>query len=144
MPYNKRKQDCTQSDGDKGSYVLSYTDKKGKKHRACHTSKKKMQGQIAAIEAEADQAGGDQLSEQILRLLITEILQSHTAEPVVGDIVLNVNPGCKHYGSTGTVVDIKQLPQDMGTVACYRCKNSGDNWSEGDVLQKSLDQLEII
>ena len=54
MPYKKRKQKCTQSDGDKGSYVLSYTDKKGKKHRACHTSKKNMQGQIAAIEAEAD------------------------------------------------------------------------------------------
>lgn len=53
MPYNKRKQKCTQSDGDKGSYVLSYTDKKGKKHKACHTSKKNMQGQIAAIEAES-------------------------------------------------------------------------------------------
>ena len=57
MPYNKRKQKCKQSDGTSGSYVLSYTDKKGKKHRACHTSQKKMQGQIAAIEAEADEAG---------------------------------------------------------------------------------------
>ncbi len=54
MPYKKRNQKGTQSDGDKGSYVLSYTDKKGKKHRACHTSKKNMQGQIAAIEAESD------------------------------------------------------------------------------------------
>lgn len=50
MPYSIRKQDCKQSDGDSGSYVLSYTDKKGKKHRNCHTSKKKAQGQIAAIE----------------------------------------------------------------------------------------------
>ena len=56
MPYNIRKQKCKQSDGDSGTYVLSYTDKKGKKHRACHTSKKKAQGQIAAIEGprEAD------------------------------------------------------------------------------------------
>ena len=30
MPYNIRKQDCTQSDGDKGKYVLYYKTKKGK------------------------------------------------------------------------------------------------------------------
>jgi hypothetical protein len=52
MPYTIRKQSCKQSDGDKGTHVLSYTDKKGKKHRNCHTSKKKARGQIAAIEAE--------------------------------------------------------------------------------------------
>jgi len=50
MPYNIRKRKCKQSDGDSGTYVLSYTDKKGKKHNNCHTSKKKAQGQIAAIE----------------------------------------------------------------------------------------------
>ena len=50
MPYNIRKQKCKQSDGDAGSYTLSYTDNKGKKHRACHTSRKKARGQIAAIE----------------------------------------------------------------------------------------------
>lgn len=50
MPYDIDKQDCEQSDGDDGSYVLRYTDKKGKKHSNCHTSKKKAQGQIAAIE----------------------------------------------------------------------------------------------
>jgi hypothetical protein len=50
MPYKKRKIKCKQADGDRGNYVLTYTDKKGKRHRACHTSKKKMQGQIAAIE----------------------------------------------------------------------------------------------
>jgi len=50
MPYTIRKQKCKQSDGDAGSYALSYTDKKGKKHRICHTSKQKAKGQIAAIE----------------------------------------------------------------------------------------------
>lgn len=53
MPYTIRKQKCKQSDGDSGGYTLSYTDNKGKKHRACHSSKKKARGQIAAIEAEA-------------------------------------------------------------------------------------------
>lgn len=52
MPYTIRKQNCKQSSGKRGTYVLSYTDKKGKKHRNCHTSRKKARGQIAAIEAE--------------------------------------------------------------------------------------------
>ena len=72
MPYNKRKQKCTQSDGDKGSYVLSYTTKKGEKRRACHTSKKNMQGQIAAIEAEADDASGETLEENQKVLRVTK------------------------------------------------------------------------
>jgi hypothetical protein len=50
MPYTIRKRKCKQKDGDAGSYVLSYTDKKGKHHSICHTSKQKAKGQIAAIE----------------------------------------------------------------------------------------------
>lgn len=50
MPYTIRKRDCRQSSGKKGKYVLSYTSKKGKKYNNCHTSRKKAQGQIAAIE----------------------------------------------------------------------------------------------
>ncbi len=50
MPYTIRKQKCKQSDGDSGSYVLSYTDNKGKKHRNCNTSRRKARAQISAIE----------------------------------------------------------------------------------------------
>jgi len=50
MPYNVRKQKCKQSDGDSGSYVLSYTDNKGKKHSNCNTSRRKARAQISAIE----------------------------------------------------------------------------------------------
>jgi hypothetical protein len=50
MPYTIRKRKCKQADGDKGSYVMSYTDDKGKKHSNCHTSRKKARGQISAIE----------------------------------------------------------------------------------------------
>ena len=50
MPYTIRKRKCKQKDGDAGSHVLSYTDKKGKHHSICHTSKQKAKGQIAAIE----------------------------------------------------------------------------------------------
>lgn len=50
MPYSIRKSKCKQADGDPGSYVLSYTDNKGKGHSNCHTSRKKARAQIAAIE----------------------------------------------------------------------------------------------
>jgi hypothetical protein len=75
MPYSKKKQKCKQSDGSSGKYVLSYTDKKGKKHRVCHTSKKKMQGQVAAIEMESDASEADLLDENILRKFISKLLK---------------------------------------------------------------------
>ena len=66
MPYTVRKRSCRQSSGKKGDYVLSYTDNKGKKHSNCHTSKKRAQGQIAAIEGP---------KESIVRMTVREILR---------------------------------------------------------------------
>ena len=81
MPYTIRKQKCKQSDGDAGTYVLSYTTKKGKKVRNCHTSKKKAQGQIAAIEGppmnSADYIEGEELMEAVLKKLL-EMIDGHT------------------------------------------------------------------
>jgi hypothetical protein len=80
-----------------------------------------------------------------LRKLISEMLreeyQSHTFEPVVGDLVVNDNPKCKHRGSLGQVLSIQALPEDQGKTATYRCMNSGPSWESGDVLTKTLDQL---
>lgn len=81
MPYTIRKQKCKQSDGDAGKYTLSYTDNKGKKHRACHTSRKKARGQIAAIEAEGVNSTGATMKETFemnieeLRKIIRELLE---------------------------------------------------------------------
>lgn len=72
MPYTVRKQKCKQSDGDSGSYILSYTDKKGKKHRNCHTSRKKAQAQISAIEAEGIEK---EKTIEELRLIIQHIIK---------------------------------------------------------------------
>jgi hypothetical protein len=72
VPYNIRKQKCKQSDGDAGEWVLSYTDKSGKKHRACHTSKKKAKGQIAAIEMRRE--GGESTNEKLVESLIEELI----------------------------------------------------------------------
>ena len=56
---------------------MSYTDKKGKKRRNCHTSKKKAQGQIAAIEGPALKSGeekeGEDLNEKTLKLTEAEL-----------------------------------------------------------------------
>jgi len=52
LPYTIKKQDCKASNGSSGSWTLSYTDKKGVHHRACHKTQKGARGQIGAIEAE--------------------------------------------------------------------------------------------
>lgn len=78
MPYSIRKSKCKQSDGDAGSIVLSYTDNKGKKHRNCHTSRKKAKAQIAAIEMPE---GVEDMGESWIPLAvrITEILEEELA-----------------------------------------------------------------
>jgi hypothetical protein len=77
MPYNIRKQKCKQSDGDRGGYVLSYTTKKGKKRRNCHTSRKKAKAQIAAIEMESISR---EESLRVLREWIREALEDNDYE----------------------------------------------------------------
>ena len=83
-----------------------------------------------------------------LRKLIKETLNgnfvSHTREPDVGDMVINDNPSCKHYGSKGIVLRVAELPGDIGKTATYRCTNNGDSWQAGDVLEKTMDQLRGI
>ena len=83
------------------------------------------------------------LREYIMRLLREEY-QSHTFEPVAGDLVSNTNPGCKHYKSQGKVLGIRELDGDSGKTVVYKVTNSGDAFSPGDVLEKTLDQLSPI
>ena len=78
---------------------------------------------------------------QLIKELSSEVFQSHTFEPVVGDVVVNDNPGCKHKGSMGVVQSVQELPNDEGKTATYKCSNSGDSWEKGDTLTKTLDQL---
>jgi hypothetical protein len=82
MPYSVKKQKCKQTDGDSGSHVMSYTDDKGKKHRNCHSSKKKAQAQISAIEMDEGW--------RPLAVKITEMLEEELAE-LAGEI-LNQSP----------------------------------------------------
>ena len=76
MPYTIRKSDCRQSSGKKGTYTLSYTDKKGKHHSNCHTSRKNAKAQIGAIEMpESNEVdSGETLDESIMITIMEELL----------------------------------------------------------------------
>jgi len=62
----------------------------------------------------------------------------------VGDIVKNKNTSCPHHGSMGVVKKLMNLPNEMGTVVLYTVTNSGPTYKPGDVLSKTIDQLEPI
>ena len=59
----------------------------------------------------------------------------------IGDKVKNINPECDHYGSQGTVKQIKELPEGMGYAIVYECENEGMNYKKGDMLAKTEVQL---
>jgi Rieske Fe-S protein len=60
-----------------------------------------------------------------------------------GDIVKNINPVCKHYGSIGVVKKVIDLPNDMGKVVIYTVGNSGPTYKPGMSLTKTPNQLEM-
>ncbi len=61
----------------------------------------------------------------------------------IGDIIKNKNTSCPHHGSIGIVQRITQLGADNpGKIVKYRVVNSGPTYKPGDVLSKTIDQLE--
>ena len=81
------------------------------------------------------------LLHKYIREILSETFQSHTDEPQVGDMVVNVNEKCKHLGSKGIALSIQELPQDQGKMVEYECTNKGPTWNFGDILIKTMDQL---
>ena len=76
-----------------------------------------------------------------IRKILGESYVSHSYEPKCGDRVMNVNPGCKHYGSEGVVMNIDELPNGMGKVITYVVTNTGSTYNPGKTLIKTMDQL---
>lgn len=60
----------------------------------------------------------------------------------MGDKVVNVNPDCMHYGSKGKVCGFEKLPNEMGDVVAYKTTNAGKNWTMGEILKKTANQLD--
>ena len=69
---------------------------------------------------------------------------SHSKEPKEGDYVLNNNTKCKHFQSTGKVLDIGNLSDGMGKFVRYQVLNDGPTYKKGDVLKKTMDQLTCL
>lgn len=59
----------------------------------------------------------------------------------LGDKVVNVNPDCVHYGSKGKVCGFEKLPNEMGDIVMYETTNAGKNWTVGQMLKKTANQL---
>ena len=60
-----------------------------------------------------------------------------------GDIVKNINPKCKHFGSQGIVKKIVD-DLDKGMIAIYTVTNLGKTYKPGDSLAKTVTQLAPI
>jgi hypothetical protein len=72
-----------------------------------------------------------------------------------GDEVKNINKDCEHSGSKGKVISVTKLPDEKtpkvknkhntpGRKVRYKITNSGENYSEGDEIEKTGDQLKKI
>jgi len=59
-----------------------------------------------------------------------------------GDIVRNINPSCKHYGSMGIVQKLMQIPNGGIPLVVYKVTNVGKTYKPGDTLTKTADQLQ--
>ena len=101
MPYSVRKAKCKQTDGDRGTFVLSYTDNKGKRHRNCHTSRKKARAQISAIEMPE---GVDEIEESWVPLAtrIANLLEEELAQ-LVGASRETVNKALADFAQRGWI-----------------------------------------
>jgi hypothetical protein len=75
MPYTIKKEKCKKSDGGSGSHRLRYTDKSGKKHSSCHSSKKSAQGSIAAIEMRREEDEMSVREEVMSEILLRESIR---------------------------------------------------------------------
>jgi hypothetical protein len=69
---------------------------------------------------------------------------SHSKEPITGDLILNNNTKCKHFQSTGKVLDISSLDEGMGKYVTYEVLNDGPTYKKGDILKKTMDQLTCL
>jgi hypothetical protein len=84
-------------------------------------------------------------SQGIEIVALESVNETHISEPYifqVGDMVRNINPQCKHYGSTGIVNTIQALDGDMGNIVKYIVTNFGDTFKPGMALMKTPEQLE--
>jgi len=112
-----------------------------------------IEGAEAAIEAAKAKAKAADAALKSIEKKSKDKIKSANAQPIeedhhytfgTGDIIKNINPKCKHFGSKGIVDKIMALPKEMGKVVVYTVTNNGKTFKSGDRLTKTADQLEKI
>lgn len=58
--------------------------------------------------------------------------------------IINVNAGSSHFGSEGIIKQILNLSDDVGKIVAYEVINDGANYKKGDILKKTIDQLQPL
>ena len=111
-----------------------------------------IEGAEASMDAAKAKTKAAQAAEKDAIKKAKEKIKAAKAQPIdedhgrytfgTGDIVRNKNKNCRHYGSVGIIVGISDLMDDLGQVATYKVMNNGPTYKQGDVLSKTLDQLE--
>lgn len=111
-----------------------------------------IEGAEASIDAAKAKTKAAQAAEKETIKKAKEKIKAAKAQPIdeghggytygLGDVVRNKNKNCRHYGSVGIIVGISDLMDDLGQVATYKVMNNGPTYKQGDVLSKTLDQLE--
>ena len=89
-----------------------------------------------------DKSNYDKKNSKSYSNLYDKVSGKHNGFFQKGDSVKNINKNCIHYKSEGVVEKINELPKEKGSTVSYKCSNSGEHWKEGDVLEKTPDQLE--
>jgi len=72
------------------------------------------------------------------------LIVTASEEMKIGQRVLNVNSKSKHFASEGIIKEIKELDNEMGKIIAYEVTNNGTNFKEGDILTKTIDQLNLL
>ena len=74
------------------------------------------------------------------KLGLSQVSEPYTIQ--TGDMVHNVNPQCNHFGSKG--IANSTFDEDGITMIRYTVTNQGDTFKPGDVLTKSMDQMNVM
>lgn len=95
--------------------------------------------------AEDEEAPNESVKKSMKKSITEKLGFGQVSEPYTiqtGDMVHNVNPQCNHFGSKGIANGV--FDEDGITMIRYTVTNQGDTFRPGDVLTKSMDQLNMM
>jgi hypothetical protein len=126
-------------EGDKDEEKVEEPKDANKKSDVSEITKDVFNAKMKAIDAEKEALKDKE--DALKKMPIDDNVNNYTFG--TGDIIKNINPECKHFGSMGVVKKIMNVPMH-GKVAVYTVTNNGSTYKPGMSLMKTVDQLEKI